>query len=1086
MKAARFLLFLSFFLLVLPVLAQVDTARIIGTVRDASGAVVPGAEVSITHLQTGRQYAALVTGSDGVYKSVPLAVGDFRVEAKMQGFKRAVREGITLEIQQTAVIDFALEVGGVTDVVNVVEAAPLLATTEATQGQVVDNKRILELPLNGRDYLELALLSEGTTESVGGAMGGFSSGGLRTSQNNFMIDGIDNNNMQMAAAARRGEAMKPSIDGIQEFKVLTNSYTAEYGRAAGAVVNMTLKSGTNSLHGTAFEFVRNEKLDAKNFFDSPTAVKPPFKRNQFGFSLGGPIIKNRTFFFGDYEGFLRRESGTTLATVPTLKMRSGDFSEFTKTIYDPATYNGTTRTAFPGRLIPDARIDPIARKVVALYPTPTGSGTTRNFLFNPPNQENNHRFDIKIDRTFGANDNVYFRYSYQYNFLPSSPALPAPAWGGAGETFETDGQNTGLVWNHIFSPRLVTSNRFGWNNVQTSRLAPITENVNATLGLKGVDQTTPGEFATFAPQGYSMVGLSAFNPNFQNAQNRQFKSDTTHMSGRHSLKFGADILRVQINFLNIRQDAGRFTFTAKFTNNVSPGAGGDSMADLLLGLPSTSDNATPVRLNGRAWIDAFYVQDEWRVTRKLTLNVGARYELVLPFVDKYDRMANFDMDADPGHPVLVVAKRGGNRYERALVHTDANNLAPRFGFAYQALRNTVLRGGYGIFYSVYEPAGDSGFLVANPPFAFTVSVTAGVTPYITLKDGFPPQLFTVEHSERIRFSSFETKGTLADAQQWNFNIEHQFAKRWMFQIGYYGTKGTHVFRPIDRNYSPAGPGDDLDMKRVYKSLVIPGTGGQPFVTTPLGSLNRKEGSGNSIYHAMEMKVEKRYSGGFSLLGSWRWSKAIGDTCGFGASGLSGALCGIQDVTNLRLERGLDNQHMAHRAVISPIWELPFGKGRRLGAGWGGWRDALLGGWAASAIITLRTGRPVNVVAQNDSANTGAVNRPNLVGQPQLPRDQRTLQRYFNTDAFQRNAQYRFGSAGVNLLIGPSFNNVDYGLSKVFRFSERVKMQFRAEAFNGFNTPHFGLPATQLGANTFGQINGAGAPRKVQFGAKVLF
>ena len=1086
MKATRFVLFLSFFLLVLPVFAQVDTARIIGTVRDASGAVVPGAGVTITHVETGRQYAALVTGGDGVYKSVPLPVGSFRVEVKMPGFKRAARSGITLEIQQTGVIDFTLEVGGVTDVVNVVEAAPLLATTEATQGQVIDNKRILELPLNGRDYLELAMLSEGTTESVGGAMGGFSSGGLRTSQNNFMIDGIDNNNMQMAAAARRGEAMKPSIDSIQEFKVLTNSYTAEYGRAAGAVVNMTLKSGTNRVHGTAFEFIRNEKLDAKNFFDSPTSVKPPFKRNQFGFSVGGPIIRNKTFFFGDYEGFLRRESGTALATVPTLKMRNGDFSELTKIIYDPATYNGTTRTAFSGRAIPDARIDPIARKVVALYPTPTGSGTTRNFLFNPPNQENNHRFDIKVDHTFGPKDNVYFRYSYQYNFLPPSPNLPEPAWGGGGETYLTNGTNTGIVWNHIFSPKLVTSNRFGWNDVQTNRQSPITENMNATLGLKGVDQTTPGEFASFSPQGYGIVGLSAFNPNFQNAQNRQFKSDSTYMSGRHTLKFGADILRNQVNFYNIRQAGGRFAFTAKFTNNPTAGTGGDSMADLLLGLPSTSDNATPIRLDGRAWIDGFYVQDEWRATRKLTLNIGARYELVLPFVDKYDRMANFDMDTDPAHPVLAVAKHGGSRYQRALVATDTNNLAPRFGFAYQALRSTVLRGGYGIFYSVYEPAGDSGFLVANPPFGVTVSITAdGVTPYLTLKDGFPPQLLSVEHSERIKFSSFETKGMLADAQQWNFNIERQFKKQWMFQIGYYGTKGTHVFRGIDRNYSPPGPGD-LDMKRIYKSLAIPGTNGQPYVTTPLGTLNRKEGSGNSIYHAMEMKVEKRYSGGFSLLGSWRWSRTIGDTCGFGASGLSGALCGTQDFTNLRLDRGLDNQHMAHRAVISPIWELPFGKGRRLGAGWGCWRDALLGGWAASAIITLRTGRPVNVVVTNDPANTGAVNRPNLVGEPQLPREQRTLQRYFNTDAFQRNAQFTLGNAGVNLLIGPSVNNVDYGLSKVFRFSESVKMQFRAEAFNGFNTPHFGLPATQLGANTFGQINGAGAPRKVQLGAKVLF
>lgn len=1093
MKKSRLsLLLLSAFFFILthaaPLLAQVDTARIMGTVRDASDAVIPGAAVVIVNVETGRS-TATTTDGDGVYRSIPIPVGEYRVEVNVPGFKAAVRRGITLAIQQTAVIDFTLEIGTAGEVVNVVESAPLLTTTEASQGQVIDNQRIMDLPLDGRDYLQLALLSEGTTESVGGAMGGFSAGGLRTSQNNFMIDGIDNNNMQMAAAARRGETMKPSVDGIREFKVLTNSYTAEYGRASGAVVNMTLKSGTNKIHGTAFEFIRNEKLDARNFNDNPNVAKPPFKRNQFGGSVGGPIIRNRTFFFGDYEGFLRRESGTALLTVPTMKMRDGDLSEITnKVIYDPLTYDPASRnrTAFQGNRIPEARVDPVARRIVALYPQPDRPGITRNLLYNSPNQENNHRFNVKVDHTISDRDNVYFRYSYQYNFLPPSPNLPPPAWGGGGETYLTNGTNMGLVWNHIFTPRLVTSNRIGWNSVTTDRLAPIEENVNATVGLKGVDVTTPGLFASHSPTGYGMVGLSAFNPNHQNAQNRQFKSDTSYMAGKHTLKFGADVLRNQINFYNIRFAAGRFTYNARFTNLPRNNSGGDSMADLLLGMPNATDNSTPIQLDGRGWINGLYVQDEWRVHKKLTLNMGVRYELVLPLVDRYDRMANFDIDTDPARPQLVVAKAGGSRAERALVGTDGNNFGPRFGFAYQPLSNTAIRGGYGVFYTVYEPAGDSGFMVANPPFGVTIRVTSdGITPFIRLRDGFPPGLLNVEHSERISFSSFERNGRLGYAQQWNFNIERQFAKQWLFQIGYYGTKGTHVFRGIDRNYSPPGPGD-IDMKRIYKSVVVPGSNGQPFVSTPLGTLNRKEGSGNSIYHAMEMKVEKRYSGGLSLLGSWRWSKTIGDTCGFGASGLSGAACGIQDFTNLRLERGLDNQHIAHRAVISPIWEIPFGRGRKFGSSWRGWKDALFGGWAASAIITLRTGRPFNIISQGDAANTGAVNRPNVVGDPVLPRSERTLRRYFNTEAFERNAPFTLGNAGVNLLTAPGFNNVDYGLSKMFVFSEGFRMQFRAEAFNGFNTPHFGVPANQLGANTFGQIGGAGAPRKVQLGAKLLF
>jgi len=374
--------------------AQVETAQITGTVKDATGAVVPNASVTATHLQTNREHATR-TDDRGRYVLPALPIGDYEVAAQFSGFKRAVRRGVTLEIQETAVVDLTLQVGQVTEQVEVLADAPLLNVSEPTQGQVIDNRKIVDLPLNGRDYVQLALLSAGTAQPVGGRFGGFSASGQRTTQNNYLLDGVDNNSLQNAAQGRRAEAVKPSVDAIQEFKVLTNTYSAEYGRAIGGVLNLTIKSGTNAIHGTAFEFLRNEELDAKNFFDPPDAPKPPFKRNQFGFSLGGPIVRDRTFFFGDYEATRIRESGTAVSTIPTLEMRRGDFSQLDEPVFDPATFDPSsdTREPFPDNRIPESRTDRIAAQVIQWYPTPVNDQLRSNFVFNPPDNEDVDKFD---------------------------------------------------------------------------------------------------------------------------------------------------------------------------------------------------------------------------------------------------------------------------------------------------------------------------------------------------------------------------------------------------------------------------------------------------------------------------------------------------------------------------------------------------------------------------------------------------------------------------------------------------------------------------------------------------------------------
>ncbi|MGH9338973.1 MAG: TonB-dependent receptor domain-containing protein [Acidobacteriota bacterium] len=1074
-----------FYLAASVVFGQVETARITGIVSDASGAVIPGVEITITHLETNRQILA-VTDDEGRYQSVALPVGNYRVSAELPGFKRFVRSGIRLRVQDVAMVDFTLEVGEVTEEVQVVASAPVLNTAEGSQGQVIDNKRIIDMPLNGRDYIQLALLSAGAVQPVGGRAGGFSTGGQRTTQNNYILDGVDNNSVELATAGRRAEMVKPSIDAIQEFKVQTNAYSAEFGHGTGGVINVTTKSGSNGFHGTVYEFHRNDVLDAKNFFDPADEDKPPFKRNQFGFSFGGPIIKDQTFFFGDYEGTRIRESRTVVSTIPTLKMRTGDFSEIEDTIFNPATFNpeDRTRQPFPGNVIPAEQIDPLALKLINLYPEPQNNNLSDNFVFNPPSIEDVDKFDIRLDHLFSQSDNIYYRLSFHDDIFPASLNLPAPAFGGGAFDGTVRGWNTGLVWNHVFSPGLITSNRVAWNFAGFTRANPAEagqENLSAQLGIQGVDHTIPGGMSQFGISGYRALGLPSFNGVSRNSQNRQFISDTTWIRGSHNLKFGVNILRTQNNIFNVRNINGQFSFNGRFTRNPNTGQDGDPMADFLLGLSSGFLSSTPIIVNLRGWLHGIYLQDDWHVTPDLTLNLGLRYELALPYQDKEDRMTQFDLDSAPDNPRLIPAgTEGEGRFRRSLVATDTNNFGPRISFAYQIMPQTVIRGGYGIFYGYLEPSGDAENLMGNPPHALGVVLTTdGITPAFLLVDGPPPDILTIEKASSLRFSSFETRPSSDYSQQWNLSIQRQLGQDWLLEVGYFAAKGNHILRRIQGNPAPPGPGN-INARRRHKSIAIPGS---DVVVSPLGPTFRHEWSGNSIYHSMQSKVEKRFSSGFTILGSYLWSRSIGDTCGFAGSGNAGG-CGFQDSNNLRAERSLDNQHIAHRFVTSSIWELPFGRSRRWGSSWNSMAEVILGGWSLSGIVTFSSGAPYSILVNGDPANTGDINRPNLVGNPNL--DDRAIDRYFNTEAFEPNQQFTFGNLGRNTMIGPSFQHLDLAALKSFQVTEDVRVQFRFEAFNATNTPHFNLPGNNLGTRNFGRITGAGRPRNLQFGLKIIF
>jgi Carboxypeptidase regulatory-like domain/TonB dependent receptor len=1055
-------------------IAFAQSAELNGRVTDSSGSVLPGVKVAITNTATGAVRDAS-TNDLGYYAIPQLQPGEYSLKAEKQGFRTIIETGIKLEVDQRATVELTMPVGDLAQEVSVKAIAPLLDTVEPSIGQVIDNRQIVGLPLNGRDYAQLALLSSGTTNPIAGSRaGGFSSGGQRLSANNYLLDGVDNNSLELADAGRSAELVKPSVDAIQEFKVQTNVYSAEYGHGTGAVVNVTIKSGTNAIHGTAFEFLRNEKVDARNFFSSPTAATPEFRRNQYGFAVGGPVIKNRTFLFGDWEGTKIRQQQTTLSSLPTSAERTGDFSIVPKKLIDP-----TTGLGFANNVVPLSRIDPVAQTLINLYPATQNNSLISNYLYSGPNNEDVTRFDVRLDHTLRETDNIFARVSHYGRTLPAVLSLPAPSFGANGFDGTISGWNTALGWNHIFTPSLITSTRISWGYSRFTRANPASagkDNLNAKYGIKGGDVTTPGDFSDFTITGYRQLGIGQNNPVDRNSQNRQFVSDTNWTHSRHEVKFGVNTIRPQNNIVNSRGVVGSYTFNGQFT--------GDGAADFLLGLPSQYLASSAVNANLRGWLLAGYAQDDWKLRPNLTVNLGLRYEIARPFYDTQNRMSNFDQDTDPAHPTLVLASNKGGYDARSLVNTSLNGWEPRIGLAWHVLPNTVIRTGFGIFRTYFEPFGDAQFLIGDPPFAYTVTLASSKTaPAFVLSAGAPAGLLSINNAAGgLQFSSYERNPHRAYAPQWNFNIQHQFAGSWLMEVGYSGERGIHLLNRIDGNFSPPGPGN-LNAKRILLSAAIPGTS---IVASPLGPVYRHVFNGNSNYHALVSKVEKRRSSGLNLLASFTWSKTLGDTCADSADA-SSPNCGFQDPLNMRAEKGLDNQDTRLRFVTSLIYELPFGRGRHWGSSINRVFDTVAGGWSAGGIFTARTGLPYTIAVSGNPANTGSVsviNRPNVVGDPSS--GTRSLAADFNTAAFTANAQYQYGSLGRNTMSARGQQNLDFVATKTFRLTERFRLDFRFEAFNATNTPPFGAPNATLGTNGFGSITSAGAPRNLQFGLKLLF
>jgi hypothetical protein len=1075
-------------------LAQQETATITGEVRDANGSVVPKATITVTNVETNVSIRS-ETNDQGLYTVPSLKPGPYSITVEKAGFKKSVRSGVTLQVNQVARLDVNMQVGELTTAVEIVEAATLLETETSSRGSVIDQKKIVDLPLNGRDYNQLALLSPGVLPGTPrlasvNFKGVLNVNGNRTFNNVFLLDGVDNISYSNSFRGENVQLVQPSIEALQEFKIQTNAYSAEFGRSSGAVVNATIKSGTNNIHGSLYEFLRNDALDANNFFSNAlSAPKPVRKRNQFGAAVGGPLLKNRTFWFADYEGLREREGAPRVRVVPTAAEKAGLFST---AVVDPFASGRPEfgKNAAGQWVIPQNRWDPVGAAIVNLIPNPTNIvGGVPVVASTPVTSTRQDQFDVRIDHQFASNITLFGRYS----FVDTNTFRPAPLLGLAEGSFNdafganlnrSQGLALGLTWT--FSPSFVGDFRFGFarGNYFTN---PPNFGVDgaAAIGLKNVpnDPAIVGGVPKVNIQGFDAVGRHTSTPQFQTPRSWNPRASFNWTRGAHFIKFGTEFLHVQTRINDLNATIGRMNFENRFTNR--------AVGDLLLGLPSQLALTSFTVMDQGQDMQFYFIQDDYKLTSKLTLNLGLRYEYATPPREKNNQFANFD----PATGAMVFAK-DGDIFDRSLIHPDRNNFAPRFGFAWSPTSLVVVRGAYGIFFTHTVRQGREGLLGFNPPFLVDNLLQTGVTGGAAVASAAPFRLVNGYPAGLLDPNSLNPTNVLRRAQdpnqrtpyiqQYNFGVQYELFKDLLLDVAYVGNKGTKLngFRNLNQ-----------------RAVITNANGSQSAGARPFpafGDIQWMENRVGSSYNSLQARLEKRFSKGLTGLVSYTWGKALTgapdhiSTSGGGAGFDTGTFREPQDGNNLRADRGLAEFDIKHRFVASYVWELPFGKGRRFGADWNNAADLLLGGWQLTGIHALQSGLGLTATLGGGSVlNIGGERRarPNLVGDPELPESQRTLQRWFNTDAFQpafTPSPQAFGSAGVGIMRGPGSINFDYTLAKNFHLTERNYFQFRTELFNAFNRANFGPPNIARDSNGFGQILTAGNARIIQFGLKFYF
>ena len=1092
-----------------------------GTITDPSGAVVSGASVTVTSAETGHA-VTVTTGSDGSYTASLLHIGTYSVEATAGGFQKTLQPGVILNVNQVARVDLQLKVGTVNQITQVTGGSPLLATETSSLGTVETEKRIVDLPLNGRLFTQLAWLGPGVSPGSSSGIGLSGStddnrpgiqlavNGLWGFDNNFLLDGVDNN-----AIGDGTIAVNPSPDAIGEFRVEENSMKAEFGRG-GAAVNAALKSGTNTIHGGVFEYMRNDVLDARNYFDpASNGPKARLQRNQFGADIGGPIIKDRTFFFGDYQGSRLREGQIDIGTVPTAAERTGDFTDRGYMLYDPNTTDpitGARQLLNPSdpTVIPSNRIDQIGQNIVNLFPMPNiaGAGTSSNFFYSPVATLSGNQFDIRIDHKISDHDQLFGHVTFEDHPQFQPPPLPGLAEGCCGGNMNMREQNHALGYTHTFGGNLLNDLRFAYiRYAVTSTPVDYGQNISDQVGIPNANHGNPetSGLANIGINGYNNLGNSSWIPELAKDNVYQVADSVSWIRGKHTMKFGADFRRYQRNFYQSANAFGQFSFNGQFTVANTSDGGVNGLADLLLGLPNyreqdglTQEDPT------RSWELGEFIQDDYRVSKKLTVNLGMRYDITSPVGGT---MGNFNLKTN-----VVDLNFGPNAKPNAGVATYYKDFGPRIGFAYSPFddRKTVISSAFGIFYA---PEGNQfNDLGENPPFLqyYQLSTSATTLPSMatSIDSGFPAQLPAenpLDPSGQVK-----TTGPVRKAPtilEWNLTVQRELAQNWVLSVGYVGTRATGIWNNEDSNLNQ--PTQPLDTNFTSNPALDPlGTGnyGRPYFSTLpfLSVINPIDYPNfNIFYNGLEAKLEKRFSAGFTLLASYTWSHNIGDW--------QGAHSGNTQIAyDSNAQRGNVDPDYRQRLTFSYTYEMPFGRNKAFGGNMNGIENAVAGGWQVAGITTLRTGEHYTAFLSGDDTNTGTAALPDLIHNPydfsivnpdpnspfQSCGTHQSLTCWYNPAAFAYPAlapgqisAHQFGNAGDGELIGPGQVNFDFSAFKNFNITERQQLQFRAEMFNIFNHPQFAESGHNPDQGSNGaRINGTlgDNQREIQFALRYTF
>ncbi|MBM3786565.1 MAG: hypothetical protein FJW30_19580 [Acidobacteria bacterium] len=1137
-----------------PAFSQSFTASLSGLAEDATGAVVPGVAITVTDLDKNTRFRT-VSNETGFYVSPALPPGRYRVVAEKDGFRTFVFEPLALATQQRAQLNVRLEVGAVVDRVEVTGTAQMLESTSSTLSSVVGDKAIRDLPLNSRNIIQLAftvpgVFSEAPLAQAGSAFTFMSNrfivNGGQNETSDVLVDGVSasvpHNNPSMLAISA-----VPSVEGVQEFRVQTNSFSAEYGRSGGGVVTLATRSGTNEIHGSLFEFLRNSRFDANSWQANNAGIKlASFKRNQFGGSLGGPILipkiydgRNKTFFFVVADFDRTRAAAARQFTVPTELERSGDMSQTfaangqRKVAYnpfttrpDPARAGAFLRDPFPGAIVPAAMFNPVALNTQKFYPLPNGAGLpftrANNLVVQTTLAQPTNRAELKVDHNFNDRRRMFGRYTLLDTITASPNFFKNEAMPHDGD-LDQRLQNAALDFTETLSPAMVLNLRYGFGRTAGTRNPAGTGFSPTKLGLPGsIDQVADAVlFPMFNVQDVTQLGPGGGAYWRMRNYSHSFIANVAKVSGRHSLKVGMDARLNFVNFLQLGTASGQFNFTRAETQGPDPrtpsAIGGIGYAGFLLGVGNGGNlNKTIMGANANRYA-AFYINDDFKVSSKLTLNLGFRWDFETGVTERYNRVGGIDpVVRNPVSDAVKLELTGGYVYPgkgidgRGIRSVYPKQINPRFGLAYQLDSNTVIRGGYGIFFGVpsytANPRFVPGGFSANTPWI--AQAADGVTPLNLLGNPFPTGYVLPEGNIRGLQTQLGTalSGPWPDAlipsynQQWNFTIQRLLPKEMLVEVAYAGNKGTHLPISANLNQLPSSllsRGNDLLTQVPNPFLGVINVGVLSLPTVQRGLLLRPNaqftsvtavaaGWGNSNYHSLQSRFEKRFSGGFGFMTSFTWSKTITD----GVDGAWSPNGVIRDNNCRTCDRAISSFDQPLRLVFSTNYELPFGRGKALGTGLPKWADAMFGQWQVNGVLTISSGLPLILsVPQNTSFSFGGNQTPDASGVNPNLGSNKTLRRWFDTAQFSQPRNFTLGTMGrvSSNLRADSAQNIDFSLFKTFAIRDRARVVFRAEAFNLANHPLFAAPGGTVNTPLFGVVTAqANSPRQVQLGLKVIF